>query len=496
MEGRFRVPLTKVTRSRWHVFARRLKQWYDPELVFLHLFGQEEHAFWLDSSLVAEGLSRFSYMGASVNPGNLDVRYDVATRRIEVSGAPSRNDGVFARLSREQAAQTCDTVELPFDFRGGYVGYFGYELKAECGVSNTHRAITPDALFFFIDRFLAFDHLTQEIYLVRLTPTDMLSDADIWLDATQGQLDTLPPFPSVMNETGAPLVFRLQQSHSDYLKRINQCKRHLRSGASYEICLTNQLIGSTQLDPLSVYRNLRRLNPAPYAAYLRSGSLAILCSSPERFLRIDHHRQVESKPIKGTVGRGSSDEGDATARDTLRASEKDRAEHLMIVDLLRNDLGRVCEVGSVTVPVLMGIETYQTVHQMVSTIRGALRPDITAMACVQAAFPGGSMTGAPKLRTMRLLDQLEVGARGVYSGALGFLSLSGAVDLNIVIRTIVMIGDSVSIGIGGAIVMQSDPEAEFDEMLLKGQAPMRALGLTGTGCDDESAWRVANGRLR
>jgi para-aminobenzoate synthetase len=299
----------------------------------------------------------------------------------------------------------------------------------------------------------------------------------------------------VINETGEPLVFRLQQSHCEYLKRIEQCKVFLRSGDSYELCLTNQLIASANVDPLTAYRNLRRLNPAPYAAYLRSGELAILCSSPERFLRIDHHRQVEAKPIKGTIGRGATDEDDARAREALRAREKDRAEHLMIVDLLRNDLGRVCEIGSVTVPVLTEIETYQTVHQMVSTIRGTLRPDVTPMECIQAAFPGGSMTGAPKLRTMRLLDQLEVSARGVYSGALGYLSLGGAVDLNIVIRTIVMQGGSASIGVGGAIVMQSDPEAEFDEILLKGQAPMRALALAATGHDDNSAWRIANGRL-
>jgi para-aminobenzoate synthetase len=479
--------------------VRRIEQWHEPERVFAHLFAAEKRAFWLDSSLVTEELARFSYMGASGYPGNRDVRFDVTTRRIEAGGAPPRHDGLFAYLSRELAAQTCDAVDLPFDFHGGYVGYFGYELKAECGASNTHRARTPDALFLFIDRFLAFDHLTQKVYLVRLapadTPADTLSAAENWLDTTQRQLDALPPLPPVMNEAGARLDFRLLQSHGDYLESIDQCKQRLRSGDSYELCLTNQLITHASLDPFTAYRTLRRLNPAPYAAYLRSGSLAILCSSPERFLRIDRDRHVEAKPIKGTAGRGDSAEADHAARKALRASEKERAEHLMIVDLLRNDLGRVCEVGSVTVPTLMGIETYQTAHQMVSTIRGALRPGVTPMECIQAAFPGGSMTGAPKLRAMRLLGQLEVSARGVYSGALGFLSLNGSVDLNIVIRTIVLRGDSASIGIGGAIVMQSDPEAEFDETLLKGQAPMRALALTATGHDDESAWRVANGRL-
>jgi aminodeoxychorismate synthase component I len=496
MERRSSVPAMNARHSRWRIFVRRIEQWHEPERVFTHLFAGEERAFWLDSSLVAEALSRFSYMGASASPGSRDVRFDVAARRIEVGASSSRCDSLFAYLSRELAAQTCDAVDLPFDFHGGYVGYFGYELKTECGASNTHRARTPDALFLFIDRFLAFDHLTREIYLVRLASADTPSVAENWFDTTQRQLGALPLLPPVVNESGARLDFRLQQSHGDYLENISQCKQYLRSGASYELCLTNQLVSSVHLDPLTAYRNLRRLNPAPYAAYLRYGSLAVLCSSPERFLRIDRSRHVEARPIKGTAGRGDTPDADHAAREALRASEKDRAEHVMIVDLLRNDLGRVCEVGSITVPTFMGIETYQTVHQMVSTICGVLRPDITPIACVQAAFPGGSMTGAPKLHTMQLLDQLEVSARGVYSGALGFLSLNGAIDLNIVIRTIVLRGDSASIGVGGAIVMQSDPEAEFDETLLKGQAPMRALGLTATGRDDESAWRVVNGRLR
>jgi para-aminobenzoate synthetase component I len=496
MERRSSTLSLKKTHSMWRVSVRRIERWQEPERVFTHLFGHAEHAFWLDSSIVVEGLSRFSYMGATSRTPYHEARYDVTMGHAETLGASERHNGIFAQLGSELATHTCDANDLPFDFCGGYVGYFGYELKAECGATNAHQAATPDALFFFIDRFLAFDHLTHEIFLVRLTPSDAPLGTDTWLDTTQRQLDALPPLLPVRSETAAQLVFRLQQSYDEYLERIRQCKQYLRSGDSYELCLTNQLISSTHVNPLTAYRNLRRLNPAPYAAYLRSGSLAILCSSPERFLRIDHMRQVEARPIKGTIGRGATDEEDALARETLRASEKDRAEHLMIVDLLRNDLGRVCKIGSVIVPVLMRIETYQTVHQMVSTIRGALRADVSPMECIQAAFPGGSMTGAPKLRTMRLLDQLEVGARGVYSGALGFLSVSGAVDLNIVIRTIVILGSSVTIGVGGAIVMQSDPEAEFDEILLKGQAPMRALALTATGHDDDSGFRVANGRLR
>jgi len=205
----------------------------------------------------------------------------------------------------------------------------------------------------------------------------------------------------------------------------------------------------------------------------------VLSASPERFLSIDLHGDVEAKPIKGTRPRGADAAEDRALVEELRDNPKDRAENLMIVDLLRNDLNTVCSVGSVHVPKLFDVETYAAVHQLVSTVRGTLGPGRSAIDCVRAAFPGGSMTGAPKVRTMEIIDRLEQGPRGVYSGALGWFSLSGASDLSIVIRTLVANEGRVTFGVGGAIIALSDPDGEFDESVVKSRAMMTALDATG-----------------
>jgi para-aminobenzoate synthetase len=452
---------------RYRAHVRRLSEAVDTEAAFVRLHGDSTEAFWLDSSRVEEGLSRFSFLGDCAGPLSEVIRYRVGDQ-----------PDIFEKLRKELARRTINAPEVPFDFTGGYVGYFGYELKADSlRTPNSHVAQYPDATWLFADRFVAVDHLEQHTYLVALSidaPTEIA--AAQWLDATAATLAALPSPPELPTVTAnLDIAPWLTRDRHDYLRDVELCKQRLRAGESYEINLTTAAVIPATEPGLTTYRRLRRLNPAPYAAYLRTPDVEVACSSPERFLRIDTDRGVETKPIKGTIPRGRTAAADELQRLALADDRKTRAENLMIVDLLRNDLGRVCTVGSVRVPVLMAVESYQTLHHLVSTVRGELRADLDAIDCVRACFPGGSMTGAPKLRTCEIIDKIEDGPRGVYSGTIGLLGCNGTVDLNVVIRTMVLVNQQWHIGAGGAIVLDSDAAAEYDEMLLKAAAPIRAL---------------------
>jgi para-aminobenzoate synthetase len=469
--------------------VRKLEGVDDPERVFVHLFGTDPHAFWLDSSRTGDERSRFSFMGGSDGPLSSLVYYDVAAQEVTVvkrdGSATAHRETIFDYLGRELQRLQVDADDLPFDFNCGFVGYFGYELKADCGGSIVHRSPLPDAVFLLADRLLAFDHEEGSVYALCLIDDDNATEGERWLDDVRARLEALPSLTAAgwpgMAARRKPVDFYLSRSHETYIEDIERCKHYLTDGETYEVCLTNKVKTDVAPDPLALYRIARHVNPAPFAAFLRYGDAAVVCSSPERFLRIQRDRWVETKPIKGTVRRGRTPEEDRALIEELRLSEKNRAENLMITDLLRNDLGVVSEIGSVHVPHLFAVETFETVHQLVSTIRGRLRDDLGPADCIQACFPGGSMTGAPKKRTMEIIDDLEQEARGVYSGSIGYIGLCGAADLNIVIRTIVMDGESTSIGMGGAIVMQSDPEEEYEETILKAEALMKAIVLCVNG---------------
>jgi para-aminobenzoate synthetase len=450
----------------------RTMAWCDPEAAFVALYGEHEHAVWLDSARAEPGLARFSFMGAPDGPLGQVVGYDVASGTLTVNGE-ERRESIFDHCARELTRLRAVAPELPFDFTCGFAGYFGYELKAECGGALVHRSPLPDAALVFCDRLLAFDHDERRVHVLALADPAGGAAAEAWLEETQCRLTALDP-PAPPPATPA-LSFTAREHRDAYLANIAACLHEIQEGETYEVCLTTQLHADGAIDPLAAYRALRARNPAPHAALLRLGEVSVLSSSPERLVRVDRERVVESKPIKGTAARAAHPMEDAYRAAALRADTKSRAENLMIVDLVRNDLGRVCALGTVSVPALMAVESYATVHQLVTTVRGKLRPDATALDCLRAAFPGGSMTGAPKLRTMEIIDRLEGGPRGVYSGALGFLSVNGTADLSIVIRTLVASPGGLQIGSGGAIVAASDPDGEHDEMLLKARAVLDAL---------------------
>jgi para-aminobenzoate synthetase len=472
------------------VHHRALETWCDPEVAFVALYGEREHAVWLDSSRVEPGLARFSFMGAPDGPLGQVVRYDVGTRALTIDRAgvrEQRQERVLDYCERELERLRADAPELPFDFTCGFAGYLGYELKADYGGELVHRSPLPDAALVFCDRLIAFDHDQRRVHLLALADEAGTAAAETWLEQTE--LEGLSSPPPVTPPAPGTLSFAARERRDAYLANIAECKHEIFEGETYEVCLTTELHSDGAIDPLAAYRALRARNPAPYAALLRLGDVSVLSSSPERFLHVDRERIVESKPIKGTAPRAAHPAADAYGAAALKEDEKSRAENLMIVDLVRNDLGRVCALGSVEVPALMAVETYATVHQLVTTVRGRLRDDASAIDCIRTAFPGGSMTGAPKLRTMEIIDRLEARPRGVYSGAVGFLSVNGTADLSMVIRTLVASPHGLQIGSGGAIVAGSNPEAEHDEMLLKARAVLEAVGGTLAGARDLSTAR-------
>jgi para-aminobenzoate synthetase len=473
------------------------------EALFERLFAAEEHAFWLDSADAPTRLGQSSYLGTSAGADRCVLEYDVEQGAVQVHRAEAtaiERSSIFDVLDREVAKRSIETpAGISPNLLGGFVGYLGYECKGDAGATNVHRSDVPDAVLMLANRLVAVDHVQHLTHVLATCAAGEEDEAERWLDEAESEARDLlanpPNQPSLAEPAfGEPsdthVRFECGRGREQYLADIARSQAELAAGESYEVCLTDQISTDAEPDPFDLYRNLRRSNPAPFAAYLKLGEVAVVSSSPERFLSVDRERRVEARPIKGTTSRSADPAEDAALKAELTNDEKTYAEHLMIVDLLRNDLGIVCEVGSVAVPELMVVEDYATVHQLISTVEGRLPVERSAVECARACFPGGSMTGAPKLRTMEIIDDIEAEARGVYSGAIGYFGLDGVTDLSIVIRTIVLRLGRTTIGAGGAIVMQSDPVDEFDEILLKAKAPMAAIARTVTGSDAPDSWSI------
>ena len=455
------------------------------------LTGGAEYSFWLDSAREESPMSVASYVGAV--PAQLSpLRVDSARAAAE-SGGEDPFAQLEAALASAPRPDATAATGLPAGLRGGYVGYFGYEARAAMGLEHghpvpgylpEHEAPTPDSLWLPAVRYLVHEHVRPGV-----AARSWLVGDEPWCEAAERLLSTvLSTAGERASETAsdnAPvntpeltelLLFPAPAAEA-YMDAVRASQHEIYEGNSYEVCLTAQTVAcipnpSPELF-FELYRRQRAHNSAPYAAYLRCGDFSVLSSSPERFLSVDEQRNAQTKPIKGTIARGATPEEDEAAAAWLRTDEKTRAENLMIVDLLRNDLSTVSDPASVRVPVLMGVESYSTVHQLVSTVSSRLREDVSAVTAARACFPGGSMTGAPKPSTMQIIEGLEGRARGVYSGALGFVSADGSANLSIVIRTLVAHDDgTVTLAAGGAVVADSDPAAEYEEMLTKLRAAL------------------------
>jgi len=367
--------------------------------------------------------------------------------------------------------------ELPFI--GGAVGYLSYDLVHHIE-KLPRKAIDdigiPELYMGFYDWVIVVDHLKAETYLA--TPElNIAKEAEKIEEITEIIRDNEREYNyTIASEVGEYQSISLKSNFTkdDYLETIEQVRRYIKSGDIYQANLTQRFTGEVSVSSYELYRDLRRNSPAPFGAFLNFGDVDILSNSPERFIQV-RDRIVETRPIKGTRPRGKTIQEDEALKSELLNSKKDRAELLMIVDLERNDLGKVSRTGTVKVPELFELEEYTNVHHLVATVQGELREDKDLVDLIEATFPGGSITGAPKIRAMEIIDELEPTQRSVYTGAIGYLGFDGSLDLNIAIRTIIKKKNQIYFQVGGGITWDSNPKEEYQETLDKAESIIRTV---------------------
>jgi len=449
------------------------------ERLFAGLCGRRG-AFFLDSARSGGGLGRWSFIGFEPF---LEFRETEAEGVTIMEGGQTtcRRGGDPLAALRECLRRYAAPGHGEIPFCGGAVGYLSYELCAvleRIGHRSADDLGLPRMLLGFHDGVLAHDHATGRTYAVA-NPVHERTAETILAALERAVAEAAGcSVPAETVRGGADPVSNF--ARAEYLERVRRVREYIAAGDVYQINLTQRFEAPYAGDPYALYRRLRAASPAAMAAYLNCGDFQVLSASPELLLRLDG-REVETRPIKGTRPRGATPAEDERLRAELLASEKDRAELLMIVDLSRNDLGRVCETGSVRVDELRRLETLSTVHHLVATVCGRLRTDCDALDAMRAAFPGGSITGAPKIRAMQIIDELETVRRHVYTGAIGWFGFDGDCDLNIAIRTMLCRAGKAYYHVGGGVVWDSEPDAEFQETLDKGRALCAALNGDASG---------------
>lgn len=436
-----------------------LSQWVDPAVVYGVLSAGMSHSLWLDAGPHAsDGLSYISI------PTNTVLSENVGEGDVTI----------FENLRREldHHREVNTAVATDQGFALGWVGWLGYELASHTAGVPTAQSPTPDAYFVFVDWALEFNHATHTLDLLVLGSSDT---AHLKLTEIENALAQPARNTPARKSTEAEVHWRHQPER--YKHMVQACLDAITAGDAYQLCLTNQATVPGHFDPTEVYFSLRQANPSHHGGILAFGDIALLSSSPEVFLTVDTAGKVTTKPIKGTRKRGLTALEDRALAEELISNDKERAENLMIVDLMRNDIGKVAQLGTVNVEELLSVESYENVHQLVSTVTAELAPGLTAIDALEASFPAGSMTGAPKISAMTLLHEIEQGPRGIYSGAFGYLGIDGAANFAMVIRSIVVTENAALIGTGGGITSGSVPQAELEETWLKADPLLTALGV-------------------
>jgi len=433
--------------------------------LFERVFSKRPFCFFLDSGMDHEKLGRFSFMGAEPflilkSKGRLIEIIEKGKSQKFIGDPFLILDGLLKKYSNNFHSDKIPFLE-------GAVGYFSYDLChfIEKLPSTAIDDIgIPDCYLGFYDSIVAIDHTENKKYEIHIGNTNSKLDFN-------SETKISGSYPR-----GADNSIKSNFRKEDYITAINRAKEYIRVGDIYQVNLSQRFQTDLLVPPFELYRRLRQINPAPFAAYLDFGEAKIISASPERFLRCDaKRRHIETRPIKGTRPRGQTTLEDEKFAQELTNSPKDRAEHIMIVDLERNDLGRVCEYGSVKPSEFIILEKYSTVFHLVSTVSGILRKEADVVDCLKNCFPGGSITGAPKIRSMEIIDELEPTKRSVYTGSVGYIGFNGNMDTNIVIRTFIAKGDKLYFQVGGGIVADSDPEAEYQETLDKAKALMETV---------------------
>jgi anthranilate synthase component 1 len=460
---------------------------FTPVSAFLKIAENSDYAFLLESVEGGEHVGRYSFLGKDPF---LILRARDGRTTIEREGKVTASDRSFIDTLRDLMADFRSPVvpDLP-RLTGGAVGYLGYGaaswFEPVLGDLGTSADGADTAGFMLFDTVLAFDHVRHRILIIanaRITPDEDLESlyqfACAKIEFLERELErSLSHAPA---RTDAELDLRSNYTRERFEAHVRTAKEHIAAGDIYQVVLSQRFEAEVSADPFTVYRALRHVNPSPYMYFIRIGAVSVVGSSPEMLVRVEGSR-VETHPIAGTRPRGQDEEEDTRLAEELKRNEKERAEHVMLVDLGRNDVGRVCEYGSVRVPQFMGIERFSHVMHLTSVVEGRLASHCDRFDALISCFPAGTVSGAPKVRAMQIIRSLEPSGRGIYAGAVGYLDFAGNLDFCIAIRTIIMSAGKAFIQAGAGIVMDSNPTAEYEETRDKMRALVRALELAQQG---------------